>query len=57
MVTKFSLKKEQNAGGITFSKVVVAMDRELSDQEKQSILPMVEQVKSLSKTMQQSDND
>jgi hypothetical protein len=57
VVTKFSLKKEQNAGGITFSKVVVAMDRELSDQEKQSILPMVEQVKSLSKTMQQSDND
>jgi hypothetical protein len=57
VVTKFSLKKEQNAGGITFSKVVVSVNRNLSEIEKQSILPMVEQVKGLSKTMNQSNDD
>jgi len=44
-VTKFTLKKDQNAGGIVYSKVVASIDRELTDEELAGILPMVEQVK------------
>jgi len=51
VVTKFTLKKEQNAGGITYSKVVVSAERDLSEVELASILPMAEQVKTLAQNM------
>ena len=57
VVTKFTLKKEQNAGGITFSKVVVATERELTEQELASVMPMVEQVKGIAKNMREGTDD
>ena len=51
VVTKFTLKKEQNAGGITFSKVVVATERDLTENELKSIMPMTEQVKTIARNM------
>jgi len=55
VVTKFTLKKEQNSGGIVFSKVVVATERDLTENEQKSIAPMVEQVKGLAKKLESSD--
>ena len=57
VVTKFSLKKEQNAGGITFSKVVTACERDLTEQEMQSIMPMVEQVKGMARNMKDGTDE
>ena len=57
VVTKFTLKKEQNAGGITFSKVVVATERELTENELASVMPMVEQVKGIAKNMKENTDD
>lgn len=45
VVTKFSLKKAQNSGGINYSQAVFAVDRDLDESELQAILPMSEQVK------------
>ena len=45
VVTKFTLKKAQNSGGINYSQAVFAVDRALTDAELKSILPMSEQVK------------
>ena len=45
VVTKFSLKKAQNSGGINYSQAVFAVDRDLDESELQNILPMSEQVK------------
>ena len=50
-ISKFTLKKDQNAGGITYSKVVVALERELTDEELRGVLPMVEQVKNMAATL------
>ena len=56
VVTKFSLKKVQNAGGITYSKVVLATERDLDDAEMQNIQKMTEQVKTLALQLhEQSD--
>ena len=57
VVTKFTLKKEQNAGGITFSKVVVSTERDLNENELASIMPMVEQVKGIAKNMKEGTDD
>ena len=57
VVTKFTLKKEQNAGGITFSKVVVNTERDLTENELKSILPMTEQVKAMAKNMKSESSD
>lgn len=56
VVTKFTLKKEQNAGGITFSKVVLNTERDLTETELKSILPMTEQVKGLAQNMKQPES-
>jgi hypothetical protein len=51
VVTKFSLKRDTNAGGIVYSKVVAAFERLLTDTEIKSVLPMAEQAKSMAKNM------
>jgi len=56
-ITKFTLKKDQNAGGITYSKVVVAIERELTDAELQGVLPMVEQVKAMAVSVQPAGDE
>lgn len=45
VVTKFSLKKAQNSGGINYSQVVCAVDRDLTETEQKSINATCEQVK------------
>jgi hypothetical protein len=57
VVTKFTLKKEQNSGGITFSKVVASVERELTDTELESILPLTEQVKALAQSMRFTETE
>lgn len=47
VVTKFSLSKAQNSGGISYSKVVLTQAYELSDIEKEQVTKMSEQVKLL----------
>ena len=47
VVTKFSLKKAQNSGGINYSQAVFAVDRNLSPEEQENVGRMTEQVKSL----------
>lgn len=49
VVTKFSLKKAQNSGGINYSQAVFAMDRPLTDEELVNIAAMSEQVKAFAK--------
>ena len=56
VVTKFTLKKEQNAGGITFSKVVLATERDLNESEQKSVLPMSESVKAIALSMRQIES-
>ena len=56
VVTKFTLKKDQNAGGITYSKVVTAVDRDLTEEELNAIAPMVEQVKAMAKSMRSAED-
>lgn len=48
VVTKFTLKKAQNAGGISYSQVVCSIERELEETEIQSISSLSEQVKKFS---------
>lgn len=45
VVTKFTLKKAQNSGGINYSQAVFVVDRALTATELETILPMSEQVK------------
>jgi len=47
IVTKFSLKKAQNSGGITYSQAVFSIVRELSTEECLCIEKMSEQVKAM----------
>jgi hypothetical protein len=47
VVTKFSLKKAQNAGGISYSQAVLSVDRTLTAEEYAVIAPFAEQVKAL----------
>ncbi len=47
VVTKFTLKKAQNAGGINYSQAMFAVDRELSLVELENIKKMSDQVKAL----------
>lgn len=47
VVTKFTLKKAQNSGGINYSQAVFAVDRELVDAEIENVKNMSEQVKAL----------
>jgi len=45
VVTKFSLKKAQNSGGISYSQAVLSVDRNLSPEERGIIDRLAEQVK------------
>lgn len=54
VVTKFSLKKVQNAGGITYSRVVVSAVRELNSEEQKSIDALSSQVKAIAKNLQEN---
>ncbi len=47
VVTKFTLKKAQNAGGINYSQAMFSVDRELSAVELENIKKMSDQVKAL----------
>ena len=47
VVTKFSLKKAQNAGGISYSQAVLSVDRDLTIEERVIIDRLAEQVKSI----------
>lgn len=49
VVTKFSLTKAQNSGGIAYSKVVLATAYDLTKDDIESISGMTEQVKALAK--------
>lgn len=49
VVTKFSLTKAQNSGGIAYSKVVLATAYDLTKDDIESISVMTEQVKALAK--------
>ena len=54
VVTKFSLKKVQNAGGITYSKVVLATERDLNEDEMKNIAKMTEQVKAIASSLKEN---
>ena len=45
VVTRFSLQKVQNSGGIAYSQAKFAVDRVLTDEEQRYISAMAEQVK------------
>ena len=47
VVTRFSLKKTSNAGGITYSQAQFAVDRVLSSDELPYVVAMAEQVKGI----------
>lgn len=47
VVTKFTLKKAQNSGGINYSQAMFAIDRELTNEEAFNVLPLSEQVKAM----------
>ena len=47
VVTKFTLKKAQNSGGINYSQAVFAVDRELTTEELKNVIPMSDQVKNM----------
>ena len=57
VVTKFTLKKAQNSGGINYSQAVFAVDRLLTDEELKSILPMSEQVKTMATKVTELDEE
>ena len=57
VVTKFTLKKAQNSGGINYSQAVFAVDRQLTPEEHQSILAMSEQVKVLASGVSALDEE
>ncbi len=54
VVTKFSLKKAQNNGGIAYSKVVLNTERNLTPEEQKNISNLTEQVKAIANNLQES---
>lgn len=54
VVTKFSLKKDSNKGGITYSKVVLNSSRDLTEEEIASCSNLREQVIGLAKNLQEN---
>jgi len=57
VVTRFTLKKAQNAGGISYSQVVCAADRELTADERTAIDSMSEQVKRFAAKVDLADSE
>jgi len=55
VITRFSLKKAVNAGGIAYSQAQFAVDRSLTDAELPLILSMAEQVKQFAKRVGYED--
>jgi hypothetical protein len=53
IVTRFGLKKETNKTGITYSKVTLAYDRDLTEAELANVSKMSEQVKSMAMNLQE----
>ena len=56
VVVKFGLKKDSNKNGITFSKVTLAIERDLNDNEMVNVKKMSEQVKAMALTMHDTDD-
>lgn len=54
VVTKFSLKKAQNNGGISYSKVVLNTERDLLPEEQKTINGLTKQVKAIASNLQES---
>ena len=54
IVTKFGLKKDSNKTGITFSKVTLGYERDLTEQELVNVKKMSEQVKSMASTLHEN---
>lgn len=57
VVTKFTLKKAQNSGGINYSQAVFALDRVLTDAELAAVAPMSEQVKAMANKVAALDEE
>lgn len=55
VVTKFTLKKAQNSGGISYSQAIFSMDRMLSSEEQVKISKMSEQVKVFASSVVESE--
>ena len=54
VVTKFGLKKDSNKTGITFSKVTLAYERDLTENELINVKGMSEQVKAMASTLHEN---
>ena len=57
VVTKFSLKKVQNAGGRSYSQAVFSFDRDLNESELNNVLEMSEQVKNMATKVEAIDEE
>jgi hypothetical protein len=57
VVSKFSLKKVQNAGGITFSKVVLNLVRDLTANEQKGIDVLAQNVKAIAYSLQETADE
>ena len=57
VVTKFSLKKVQNAGGISYSQAVFSFDRDLTEAELNNVLSMSDQVKNMATKVEAIDEE
>lgn len=57
VVTKFTLKKAQNSGGINYSQAVFAVDRDLTDAEFANIKVLSEQVKAMATKVVELDEE
>ena len=57
VVTRFSLKKAQNAGGITYSQVVCTVERNLTPEEQNAVTSIAEQVKKIAGKMRVANED
>ncbi len=57
VVTRFSLKKAQNSGGINYSQAVFATDRPLTEEEYANIAALSEQVKAMATRVSPLDEE
>ena len=57
VVTRFSLKKAANAGGVEFSQAQFAVSRPLTDEELPYIAAMAEQVKQFAASVAYEDDE
>ncbi len=57
VVTKFSLKKAQNSGGINYSQAVFTIDRELTSEEFEVINLRSEQIKAMANSTEMTSEE